>query len=306
LVTNSTVDINEVIDILPGGGAGRAFDHAGQIAITALPASYLSDKHRINNNLFSQTLTLSINMGIKPGLGDYALQANKYLTTADVVECGSTVIKDCEFSCTPNLSVPGTYIWSVSYTPYHVSNNKITQAIYDALVTKNVTGLLALANSALNGTALPTGVTYSDLVKAVDLINVGFDGCRSFVSWSTNKPTENSFCTLPGTTTPCPPLLAGRSASSDVITEAVDQLKVIAYPNPYTVQFSLRIKSPVSGMANIEFYNITGVKVYQMRQVVLANVEQIVRYNGPVNSNTLLFRVQVGNYHTKGFAISPK
>ncbi len=194
-----------VIDKLPGGGASGPIP-AGDYNLCTLPASMLKNG-RINNALLAQTLTLGLNLGINSStLGSFALQPNQWLVTADLVECGSTTVASCQYNCVPNLAVPGTYIWSVSYNPYHVSDCRITQAVYDALTTKNVAGLFALANSALCGNALPAGVTYTDITNAVDCINNAFDGCRSFIEWrSGDRPSVASYCPLPSATTACPP-----------------------------------------------------------------------------------------------------
>jgi len=45
-----------------------------------------------------------------------------------------------------------------------------------------VSGLLDLANRALAGLPLPTGVSILDINDAVDSINTGFDECRMLVA----------------------------------------------------------------------------------------------------------------------------
>jgi hypothetical protein len=302
LITSSTGDIDEVIDVLPGGQAGRAFDHSGQISIQALPASYLTKQHRINNNLFSQTLTLGINLGIN-GVGNFVLQPNKWLVTADVVECGSNVVASCRYDCTPNLAVPGTYIYTLSYNPYHVSGT-ISQAIYDALVTKNVTGLYNLANKALNGDALPAGVDYAGLVGAVDMINNAFDECQSFITWvSGAEPSAASFCSgqQPSATTPCPSTSMGisRGAISEVVT---DNLKVSAYPNPYNDVVKFSIESNISGQAQLEVYNMLGQKVKTVYNgYIQANRAQTVDYNVPTAvQENLIYILKIGGRQVTG------
>src|SRR5204862_110521 len=91
-VVITTADASCVIDVLPGGQGSRELS-AGDFNICSLPASYLSKQGRINNVLLAQTITLGLNIGYSSGLGNFALQANKWLVTADVVECGSKTIK---------------------------------------------------------------------------------------------------------------------------------------------------------------------------------------------------------------------
>jgi len=305
LVTSSATDVEKVIELLPGGGAARAFDHtpAGQIPITGLPASYLSRQGRINNNLFSQTLTLSINMGVKPGLGAFALQANQWLVTAEVMDCGSTTIKPCEYSCVPNALIPGQYIWTVTYSPYEVFN-RISTALYNALPTKNVAGLLLLANNTLNGDALPAGVTATDVMNAVDMINNAFDECRSFVGWYSTQPSANSFCALPSATTPCPAptTMGSRSTSIEVQNErAVSGLKVSAYPNPYTDLVKFTIESEVSGQAQLVLFNALGQRVQTVYNGhIQANKAQVVEYKATRSQGSMFYVLTIGGKQVTG------
>jgi hypothetical protein len=310
LVTNSDDDVNKVISILPGGGAGRAFDHAGAISITALPGSYLSKQGKINNNLFSQTLALSISMGINSDLGSFALEADKWLVTADVLACGSNTIKPCVFSCVEDGANPGNYIYTVTYTPYQVSKAKITQAIYNAMVTKDVAGLLALANKALNGDALAPGVTFSDLVSAVDIINNAFDGCRAFVNWTSGtKPTAASFCDSqkPSSTTPCP--VTSTRINSIPVSEAnaeTGTLKVSAFPNPFKNRVNFVIASPVSGQAVLEVFNVVGQKLQTVYEGhITAGVNQTVEFKTTSTLNgTLIYRLRIGGKTVTGKLIN--
>jgi hypothetical protein len=307
VVTNSDQDIQEVIDVLPGGGSSYAFTHSGQISITALPASYLSKQDRLNNTLFAQALTLHINMGIKAGLGSFALEADKWLVTADVVECGSTTIKPCQFACTPNLAVPGTYIWTVTYSPY-ASFNKISTALYNGLPTKNIAGLLRLADSALNGNTLPAGVSLGDIANAVDMINNAFDECRSFVGWfsGATAPTANSFCTLPGSATPCPVnstiTRRGDMTEASEPTATASGLQVSAYPNPFNDVVKFTIQSKVSGQAQLVIYNTLGQQVKTIYNgFIQANKNQVVEYKTPTPSQgSLYYTFTIGGKQVTG------
>jgi hypothetical protein len=279
-VTVSAGDADCVIDKLPGGGPSGAIP-AGDHNLCTLPGSMLKGG-RINNALLAQTITLGLNMGIDPGtLSTFALQPDKWLVTADLEECGSTDVKECTFNCVPDPVNIGQYIWTVATTPYHVSDCKITQAVYDALTTKNVSGLYALANSALCGNALPAGVTYSDITNAVDCINNAFDQCRAFTAWvAGDRPTAQSFCDLPSSATPCP--VPVTRITRPALPEVVDQsasLTVAAYPNPFTDKVSFVIKSKVSGPASLEVYNMLGQKIQTVYTgTIVADRSQIIEY----------------------------
>jgi hypothetical protein len=294
--------------MLPGGGSSGPLA-AGDFSICSLPATYLSNKGTINNALLAQTITLGLNLGINPsgGLGNFAIQANKYLVTADLVACGSTTVKECTFNCTPNPNVIGQYIWTVATSPYHVSDCKFSQALYNALTTKNVAGLYALANSALCGNALPAGVSYGDITNAVDCINNAFDECRAFTGWFTEKPTANSFCTLPSATTPCqdPVTRITSQGAMESVAEATS-LKVSAYPNPFKDKISFVINSQVSGQGSLQVYNMLGQKVATVYNgTIVAGRSQIVEYNAPRSFNGgMIYIFRVGGKQVTGKLIN--
>jgi hypothetical protein len=304
-VTISTGEAQCVRDMLPGGGNNFVPLSAGDYSICALPDSYIGNNGRINNPLLAQTITLGLNLGINPGagLGNFALQVNKWLVTADLVECGSTTVKPCTFNCTPNLAIPGQYIWTVATSPYHVTDCRISQALYDALPTKNVAGLYAFANSALCGTALPTGVTLQDISKAVDCINNAFDGCRAFVEWrSGTQPTANSFCTLPSATTPCPITPPARITTVAVAEVSAEQLTVNAYPNPFTDRVRFVVRSKVSGQGSLEIYNMLGQKIETVYNGnIVAERSQTIEYRTSTKLNGgLIYIFRVGDKQATG------
>ena len=302
VITTSSADITCLINVLPGGGAPKALP-AGNTSICNLSSVGLLKNGKINNALLAQTIALGLNMGINSNLSTFGLQANKYLVTADVTECGSTTIKDCQFSC---VAVPDglggfTYQWSVTYTPYHVGC-KISQALYDALTTKDVAGLYALANSALCGNALPTGVSYSDIAIAEDCINNAFDGCRSATpGWVSGDvaPDPKSFCNLPSTSTPCPAVTAARPTSESFAS--TDNLKVTAYPNPFTSTVRFTIQSNISGQASLEVYNAVGQRVgIAYKGYLQANRGQVVDYKAPRIGSNLIYILRVGSKQATG------
>jgi hypothetical protein len=299
-VNIKTGDALCVIQKLPGGGSSGPL--TGDYNICNLPESMLKNG-RINNALLAQTITLGLNLGINPsgGLGNFALEVNKWLVTADLVECGSTTVKPCTFNCTPNLAIPGQYIWTVATSPYNVTDCRISQALYNALPTKNIAGLYAFANSALCGTALPTGVTLQDISKAVDCINNAFDECAAFVGWFTEKPTVNSFCTLPSATTPCPAPVT-RISTQPVVEVAADQLAVSAYPNPFTERVRFVIRSKVAGQGSLEIYNMLGQKIETVyKGNIVAERSQVVEYKTSTKLNGgLIYIFRVGGKQVTG------
>jgi hypothetical protein len=291
-VTSSILDVNKVIEVLPGGGGSYAFTHVGSINIKNLPADYLKNG-RINNTLFSQTLTLAINIGIKAGLGDFALQAGKFLVTAETEACGSTDAKKCKYEWN------GT-AWVLKYTPYQAFDS-IPQALYNALATKNVSGLLALANYALGGGALPAGVSLGMIASAVDMINNAFDKCRLFIGWSSSK-SVSALCQPPV----APPVVQmSRTVISTDPAEKHESLEVKAFPNPVTANgvFNLTIRSEVSGTATIEYFNGNGSQLGQFNKLLQANVTETVRVNGGVASGPILYKVSINGKFARGMVL---
>ena len=100
----------------------------------------------------------------------------------------------------------------------------------------------------------------------------------------------------------CPTVVI-RSANNQV-TESLDKMVVTAYPNPYEQEFKLNIKSPVSGMATIKFYNTSGNKVYELKQHVMANISNIVEVkNTAMFKASVFYRISVGSNTSAGIVI---
>ena len=212
-----------VIMILPGGGPSAALTYSGNRTPSTLPANMLKNG-RIHNGLLAQTLTLALNMRVNEGLGDFELLSGKYLMTQDKTKCGSDSVKNC------------------AYHSYRL-NNKIVQALG---IENTVSGLLEIANKALAG-VLPTGISYSDINGAVDLINNAFDGCR--VGWYSDTIV---YCK---DVTPISPNLNDGFVQQE--KEIVIQ-QVAAYPNPFRDQVTFRILMPENGKGSLSIYTATG------------------------------------------------
>jgi len=109
--------------------------------------------------------------------------------------------------------------------------------------------------------------------------------------------TANKLATANSTGT-CPMVAISQSSepASDNM-EASGKAVVKAYPNPYLNQINFVIKSPVSGKAMLEMYNVLGQKlaiVYDGK--VDAGIEQRVTYNVPaVNRVTMMYKLTIGN-----------
>jgi hypothetical protein len=176
LLSNTTADINAIVQVLPGGGSSIVL-LAGNPHVSALPASYLK-KGNINNTLLAQTITLGLNLGIDSELGAFGLQVGTLATAAPEGGCGSKIPK------TRSCSEGG-------YTPV-INEYKyfVIPAVVGLLPTPTVQGLFDMANTALGGGALPAGITLSDLAIAVDRINNAFDACRISMGYNQTPLTD--------------------------------------------------------------------------------------------------------------------
>jgi hypothetical protein len=247
---------------------------------------------RIKNVLLAQTITLALNINITSpsDLGVFPLQAGVLATADPVGGCGSDIPEQriCHYSTTSPyqlISVENEYTYRT-----------ITASVYNAIPgTKNVAGLLELANRALANVdgvvGSENGASLSDIANAAAAINEVFDECKIFVGWNV---------------APCAPTDPTPGDGRVVVSTAAPSLAVTAFPNPYEENFSLKINSPISGQAMIGFYTIDGVKIGEMKRDVTANRDVWVPYNVPAVYRTrIVYTVTVGSYNAKGVVLSP-
>jgi hypothetical protein len=284
-----------IIDVLPGGGSAKELA-AGNPSICALPASYLKNG-RINNVLLAQTITLALNVNIvnPSGLGGFVLQAGVFATADIDGDCGSTTPK--VRVCNYNPLAPYNL---VSVTNQYLFKS-ISQAVVDAIVgTKNVSGLLELANNALANTdgvvGFENGATLADINDAVSHINEGFDECRIFIGWNVAP------CPAFDPSVPSSP----RITTTAIAEESVQTLTVNAFPNPFRNRVNFVIASPVSGKASLEVYNMFGQKVKTVYQgYITAGRSQVVEYRAPeIINQSLIYIFRVGDKKVTGKLIN--
>jgi len=125
---------------------------------------------KFDNVLLGQTITLGLNLRLDPTL------ANLDLTTigTPVVVRGVAYRKFCTQSGGTIQS------WLISQALINALSN--STYVPDPTHRGKVSGLLDLANRALAGLPLPTGVSILDINDAVDSINKGFDECAMLVA----------------------------------------------------------------------------------------------------------------------------
>jgi hypothetical protein len=300
VITTSSADITCLINVMPGGGAPKVLP-AGDIGICNLSSVGLLKNGKINNVLLGQTIALGLNLGIQGGtsgaLGSFALDSNKFIETADVTECGSTTIKPCVPTCVDNGN--GTFTHSF-ISPYHVSTCQFSGALIKVLhdfYTQDVAGLYALANDALCGLSTH-GISLGEISNAEDCINNAFDGCRSFVKWTDGTDAVTCGPTVTNTT-PCSSVTAARPTAESFAS--TDNLKVTAYPNPFTSTVRFTIQSNISGQASLEVYNAVGQRVgIAYKGYLQANRGQVVDYKAPRLGSNLIYILRVGSKQATG------
>ncbi|MEO7263428.1 MAG: hypothetical protein ABIW38_00885 [Ferruginibacter sp.] len=160
-ITITSADIVKLNSVLPGGRTPTALvAGTGACMIsntTCFDANYLTQQGRINNNLLSQTITLSLNVRLGTLLNNIPIQSGCLITSR------------------------GSYRIDESVATYLACKG-----------TATVSGLLALANGALGGSLTPgqnSGgcivPSYSAINSAVDAINNAFDECQTYTGYGT-------------------------------------------------------------------------------------------------------------------------
>lgn len=276
-----------VIDRLPGTGSATELA-VGDINLSAYTP--LNPQGGVRNVLLGQTITLKLNLGITNSqLSGFVLQAGELATQDPIGGCGGDTPE--ERICHYNTLAPYNLISVENEYTYRT----FTQAMIDAIPgAKTVGNLLELANRALANVdgvvGYENGLSLSDINKAVSYVNEVFDECKLTVGWDVAR---------------CP-AIDPTPGDGRVALSSTPELKVSAYPNPYTDNFSLTINSPVTGQAQIGFYTIDGVKIGELKRDVVANRSVSVPFNVPATYKTrIVYAVNVSSYNARGIVLSP-
>ena len=255
-----------VDNILPYDGA--YYDDKNTWYMVPIP-TVGNQKGKIGNQLLSQIMSLWFNLRTSSTLGSIDLSKDTLETTAQN-SCGSGILTG-----TPTkFGLPHSVILYLNGTNGYANN---------------VNGLFQLANDVLGGANTAIGAL--DAQFAVAAINNGFQGCRMLTNTiAYSQPTSAT---------------TSSSVSKTELKPAMKKLSVIAFPNPYDRQFSLSIKSPVTGLAAVEFFEANGAKIYEIKKYLMANTISILSYTGPYHAGAVLYRVNIGDYRVAGLVIHP-
>jgi hypothetical protein len=76
--------------------------------------------------------------------------------------------------------------------------------------------------------------------------------------------------------------------------------------NSRPLNLKLNIYSPLSGIATIDFYTISGVKFYEMKQNVIAGKSIVTNVKSPSSFTTsIAYKVSIGKYQATEIIFSP-
>jgi hypothetical protein len=215
-----------------------------------------AQKGRIDNLLLSQAISLWFNLRTSSSLGSLSLVNDTLLTRAQTT-CGS------------GIGTGPLYKFGLPHSIIVYLNSGFGY-------TNDVNGLFHLANDVLGG--VNNAVTAADIQTAVSAINVAFDGCRILI----------------GTLPYIPATITTKVNNQKPAETVVTALAVQAYPNPYSKDFHLEIKTPESGEAMIEFFDVRGAKLYQLSKYLHANEINVVPYIGTLHPGPIFYRVSIG------------
>jgi hypothetical protein len=269
--------------MFPGGGTSKAIDidknspfdgayYSDQSTWSLVPIQANGpQKGKIRNILLAQTMVLWFNIRNSSTLGSISLVDDTLLTKATAT-CGSNnpIGEATKFGLPHNVIV------------YLNGGNG-----YPATVD----GLFQLANDILGGVV--TNISASSVNEAVDVINNAFDECRILVG------------TIPYSQTLTKTQLIVKGIDANKENIEANELKVIAYPNPYKNHFQLQVTTSLTGIANIEFFTMNGQKVHEINKPVIANSTAIIPYTGPLRFATLAYKVTIGKNIVTGIVLKP-
>jgi hypothetical protein len=238
-VTFKPGDAAIINKILPGG-SGTAVLSGDCVPSVSLACLSLNKQGKLTNGLLAQTITLGLNLRIHADgrLGDFVLESGKYLVTQQKVSCeeGSGVVDPVcdEFGV---LTVNPYWYYTLNSTVVAYLSNPVNG--YSATVN----GLYMLANDALGGKVLPAGMSLSNIMSVVDMINNAFDECRAFAGYWTDKYI-------------CPTVKIARIEPS-----GNDDATMKVYPNPFKKDITFEFVSAKDTHAVLEITNILGQKI---------------------------------------------
>lgn len=260
--------------MMPGGSTpNRINTTASSLAFTTATIPRTSGK--ITNVLITQTITLGVNIFRNAALANVVIEPNKF----------ATVLRSATKCAVPtSCTVTGTTISSLRMA-------NVSGAFVTFINGKNVQYLYDLANDALGGAILPTGVSYSDINNAVDFFNRLYDGNTLYLGNFVNQYScaSSSMATM-------------QAPKTDLTeTQNVNTLSVFAYPNPFSTSLKFVVANPTAGQGTLEVYNLTGQKVKTVFSGYMPAGTQNFELKLPASQrSSLIYILRVGSNQVTG------
>jgi hypothetical protein len=228
-----------IINRLPAGGTpGKLPSNLGNALLSppsggcqTVPPLPLGAGGKWRNILLGQTVTLTLNARFDPELDNFNLCPQ--FKTQRALPGPNGLLGDEDD--VPDPTDPGQAFF-IPLTVLH--------ALTAPDLTNTVHGLVELANRGLAGQ--PTGgASLSDINKAVDAINRGFDGCRFLVCCGMD----------------CPPLSKEAQLTESATGEFPAQYTLEAFPNPFNPSTQVQFDLPEQTFVTVKIYNVLGQEV---------------------------------------------
>ncbi len=215
-----------IINLLPAGGNPARI--TGVNTCASHPGIQIKNG-RINNVLLGQTITLGLNMRIKPNLALLALDS-PILEVANSSGCLGAPPVDHPIACTV-----------VNYT-FNSSVYSLLLSMYGPNPT--VANLFDLANKALGNCGGIANNMLSPINDAVTMINEKFDGCK----WATFQGNGSGTNPISG-------------IDPWITEDQPAQIKMSVMPNPFANSTVVEFSVSKSSHVTLELYNIMGSKI---------------------------------------------
>jgi hypothetical protein len=292
-ITIQTTDSARVNAIMPGGGTPNTLSHTGNIYLhNSQFSTYLTKQGRINNILLSQTITLALNVRIKDDLNPLELK-NGYLHTQKVTDCnGGEAI-----SCEQDSNAIKAWLMKSSVINYLNANGGAT-----------VANLLNLANAVLGRTKTPGQAgnegtivpSLGDIVSQIDIINNAFDKCRLFIGYHDSPELCSSYglanVSMNSIIDNSEKVDASVSMKKEIIVNSIKEVKVIAFPNPFTDMIKFSIEVPTSMKVSLDLFEMSGKKLGNFFEGTLeANERRIIEIKSPEITSPIIYRLITPN-----------
>jgi hypothetical protein len=165
------------------------------------------------------------------------------------------------------------------------SGNCIAYSFNEIGEGKTIGELYALASAALIS---GTNGERSAYANVADAINRAFDECAKICIPETTLDPNN--------------LLTYPLNQRPTTTATAMNLKVKAYPNPFTDRIFINFTSPLAGKAVVQIFDMNGRRIAEINKgQVNANVENRVEYMVPNSARSaIIYKVTVGSYSITG------